>query len=170
MKKAVEKKFGDQYPLHKEDCIRHIQKRMGTALRNYKNKSKGSKPSDGKGVGGAGQLTNSTIDHMQTYYRYTIRNNKGNTEEVQKAIWPIYYHMIPGPESDSKDEQHRPGSWCKYQRDHMTNTNNYDRKKCLPFVFRELKHIFVRLFSSEILSKCQCGLTQNQNKSPKSFV
>ena len=53
----------------------------------------------------------------------------------------------------------------------MTNTNNYDRKKCLPSIFKEkLKHIFDRLSSSEILSTCQRGLTQNQNESLNSVV
>ena len=52
-----------------------------------------------------------------------------------------------------------------------TNTNNYDRKKCLPSIFKEeLKHIFDRLSSSEILSTCQRGLTQNQNESLNSVV
>ena len=118
MIKTVEEKFVDQYSLHKEDCIGHIQKRMGATLHNYKNKSKGSKLSDGKGIGGTGRLTDSTIDRMQTYC-YTIRSNKGNTEKIQKAIWAIYYHMILGPESESNDKQHRfcpktPDSWCKY--------------------------------------------------------
>ena len=103
MKKVVEEKFSDQYPLHKEDCIGHIQKRMETALRNYKNKSKGSKLNGSKRVGGTGRVTDSTIVHMETYFVYTIRNNKGNTEEI-KAIWAIYYHMILGPESESNDE------------------------------------------------------------------
>ena len=149
---------------------------MGTALRNCKNKSKGNKLSDNKKVGGTGRLTDSTTDHMQTYYGYTICNNKDNTKEKQKAIWAIYYHMIPGPESETNAEQHQfypktPDSWCKCQRDQMTNNNNYDRKKCLPSVFREkLKHIFDHLSSSEILSTCQRGLTQNQSESLNSVV
>ena len=104
VKKVVEEKFSDQYPLHKEDCIGHIQKRIGTALRNYKNKSKDSKLNGSKRVGGAGRVTDSTIERTQTYFVYTIRNNKGNTEEIQKAIWAIYYRMILGPESESSDE------------------------------------------------------------------
>ena len=35
---AVTSKYGDQYPVEKEDCIGHIQKRLGSALRSYKNK------------------------------------------------------------------------------------------------------------------------------------
>ena len=112
MKKAVEEKFSDQYPLHKEDCIGHIQKRMGATLHNYKNKSKGSKLSDGKGVGGTGRLTDSTIDRMQNIViqfaviRVTQRRYKKQ-------------YMILGPESESNDKQHQfcpktPDSWCKY--------------------------------------------------------
>ena len=75
--------------------------------------------------------------------------------------------MILGPSSESNDEQHRfcpktPHSWCKYQRDQMTNTNNYEHK-WLPTVLD-------RLFSSEILSTYQSGLIQNQNKYLNSVV
>ena len=36
----------------KEDCIGHVQKRLGTALRSFKNKRWGAVLSDGKGTGG----------------------------------------------------------------------------------------------------------------------
>ena len=36
----------------KVDCIGHVQKGMGTALRSYKNKRRGAVLSDGKGIGG----------------------------------------------------------------------------------------------------------------------
>ena len=36
----------------KEDCIGHVQKRLGTALRSYNNKRWGAILSDGKGTGG----------------------------------------------------------------------------------------------------------------------
>lgn len=96
VKKALIEKFGDQYPVEKEDCIGHIQKRMGMSLCNYKNKARGSKLEDGKGVGGAGRLTDPAIDRMQMYYGYAIRNNKGNLDRIRDAIWVIYHHMILG--------------------------------------------------------------------------
>ena len=42
----------------KEDCQGHIQKRMGTNLRSYKNKAKGKVISDCGTVGGKGQFNN----------------------------------------------------------------------------------------------------------------
>ena len=52
---AVNSKYGDQYPVEKEDCIGHIQKRLGTALRTYKNKRHGAVLSDSKSTGGKGR-------------------------------------------------------------------------------------------------------------------
>ena len=172
---ALTEKYGDGYSIMKEDCIGHIQKRMGAALRNYKSECRGTKLPDGKTVGGAGRLTDKAIDQMQTYYGYAIRNNVG-IEDIACAIWAIYYHMICGPSDESLDDQHLycpdgPVSWCKYKNDKINHRDNYNRKKCLPYVFRqELVHIFSRLSTSELLNSCSKGLTQNQNESLNNVV
>ena len=119
---ALSEKFGDQYKVTKEDCIGHIQKRMGSSLRNYKNKSKGVVLADGKSTGGAGRLTDKVVDRMQTYFGYAIRNNKGKQEQIIKAIWAIFYHMILGPSYETVVAQHSycpdgSESWCKYKKD-----------------------------------------------------
>ena len=54
---AIQKEFGDSYPLEKEECVGHIRKRMGAALLEYKKRTKGQKLADRKGVGGAKRLT-----------------------------------------------------------------------------------------------------------------
>ena len=167
---ALLEKFGDQYPIIKEDCIGHIQKRMGAALRNYKSECRGSKLADGKTVGGAGMLTDKVVDLIQTYYGCAIRNNQG-IENIAQAIRAIYYHMICCPSDESLEEQHLycpngPESWCKYKKDKINITDTYSRTKCLPIVFRkELKPIFIRLSSTQLLETCSKGLTQNQNES-----
>ena len=86
VKSALAEKYEDEYIVRKEDCIGHIQKRMGSALRTYKNNCKGSVLPDGKTVGGVGRLTDKIIDRIQTYYGYAIRNNKENDEKIVKAI------------------------------------------------------------------------------------
>ena len=83
---ALVKKYGSDYPIKKEDCIDHVQKRMGAALRKYKNNCKGTKLSDGKTVGGVGRLTDAVVDKIQTYYGCAIRNNKSNTKNITNAI------------------------------------------------------------------------------------
>ena len=144
---------------------------MGSALRTYKNNCKGSVLPDGKTVNGVGRLTDKIIDRIQTYYGYAIRNNQGNDEKIVKAIWAIFYHSILGPSYESLDAQHSycpdgEDSWCKYKKDLLHGTTTYDRKKCLPFVFRgELKPIFEWLSSRDLLNSCKQGLTQSQNES-----
>ena len=176
VKEALKEKYGDSYIIEKEDCIGHVQKRMGSALITYKNKKRGSKLSDGKGTGGTGQLTNVAVDKIQTYYGYAIRNNKGKTEKIIEAIWAIFYHMLGGPPSESLTEQHRfcpktPDTWCKFQKDIIESTNNYSNQTCLPFIFRdELEPIFNCLSSRELLSGCEQGLTQNANENLNGMV
>ena len=57
--RAVKEHYGNDYDTEKEDCIGHIQKRLGTNLRSYKNKLRGVKLKDGESVGGRGCLTDS---------------------------------------------------------------------------------------------------------------
>jgi len=58
----------DLYCVEKEECVGHVQKRMGSALRNYTQDNKGKKLADGKPVGGKGRLTDKVVDKMQNYY------------------------------------------------------------------------------------------------------
>ena len=94
---ALKNKYGDEYQVRKEDCIGHIQKRMGNSPRKYKNNSKGTLLSDNKSDGGSGRLTDKIVDKIQTYYGYAIGNNIKNTDMIIKAVWAIYHHMIIGP-------------------------------------------------------------------------
>ena len=45
------KKYGDTYIITKEECIGHVQKRIGATLGEYKYKNKGKILGDGKFVG-----------------------------------------------------------------------------------------------------------------------
>jgi len=77
---------------------------------------------------------------------------------------------ILGSESESLDVQHKycpksSTSWCRFQTDKMNKTSTYDQSRCLPHVFRaELKPIFDRLASQDLLQRCLKGFTQNQNE------
>ena len=86
--------FGDEYTIRKEECVGHIQKRMGSGLREYKRKKKDIKLSDGKVAGGKGRLTDKVIDRIQNYFGEAIRNNVGDIDRMESAIWAIFYHMI----------------------------------------------------------------------------
>ena len=93
--------YGDNYTVVKEECVGHVQKRLGTALRNYTKSVKGPglKMSDGGKVDSRGRLTDNVVDEMQKYYGRAIRENIANLEEMKNGIWAIFHHMI-------KDDSH----------------------------------------------------------------
>ena len=64
VKQTCYDKYGDDYLVTKEECVGHVQKRLGRALREFKAKNKGKKLSDGKGIGGKGRLTDKICDKM----------------------------------------------------------------------------------------------------------
>lgn len=59
--------------VQKKECIDHVQKRMGTRLRNLKKQA--------KGLGGKGNLTGKLIDELSIYYGLAIHRYH---ESVQK--------------------------------------------------------------------------------------
>ena len=117
----------DSYVVQKEECVGHVQKPMGTNLREYKRKGKDRKLADGKVIGGAGRLTDKAIDKMQNYYGKAIRSNKGDLQGMKKSISAVLNHMI---RDDNKPltEQHGhcpkgKETWCKYWKDQINKSN-----------------------------------------------
>ena len=154
----------------KLDCVGHVQKRLGTALRSLKTQYKGQKLSDGKTIGGAGRLTDSMINSLQNYYGKAIRNNTGNLELMVRAVQATLLH------SNSSDETPRhhlcptgEGSWCKWQRAQSLGIEYTHRKPLIPeAIVYLLKPIYARLGSPALLEKCLERLYsryQNANES-----
>ena len=74
----------DGIEMEKKECIGHVQKRVGTALRKLKREN--------PGLGGKGKLTDSQIDKLQNYYGIAIRSNVGNLAGMKKAIHASLMH------------------------------------------------------------------------------
>ncbi|GFV29049.1 uncharacterized protein TNCV_4904221 [Trichonephila clavipes] len=87
------KVYGDT-EVEKLECVGHVQKRMGTRLRNILKMSKGIKLSDGKNISGRGRLTLKEMDSIQHYYGLAIRKNLSSVEDVKRAICSIYFHKL----------------------------------------------------------------------------
>ena len=79
-------KLGIAYDIVKEECVGHIQKRLGTALRQLKLRMRGKKLADGKNVGGGKHLTDKVIDKMQNHFGEAIRKNSGNLEAMRQDV------------------------------------------------------------------------------------
>jgi len=150
----------------KAECIGHIQKRVGSRLRNLRDSWKGKKLPDGKRIGGTGRLTDKVMNSLQNYFGLAIRQNVGDLYGMKKAVAAIPHHCA---QTDDLDLQHRycprgKESWCKYH----SNRDKYKQKLSIPPAIHDLiKPIFSHkdLGNDDLLKKCLHGQTQNVNES-----
>ena len=161
-KKVAEHKPYGEVAVKKLECVSHVQKRCGTRLRRLKQENKGLKLPDGKGLSGAGRLTDKSIDTLQNYFGFAIRQNAGNLDAMQQSVKAVLSHVASSEENpmhDSCPEGER--SWCGYKRDPAS----YKHKKGLPMdIVNFIKPVFDDLSSSQLLEKCLHGRTQNTNE------
>ena len=108
--------FGEKYIVVKEECVGNVKKRLGSGLRELKQKLRGTKLSDGNVIGEKQRLTDKAINKTQNYFGEAVRNNVEHIESMENDIWAIFKHMIPD-NSQSLDEQHSlwpRDSWCTH--------------------------------------------------------
>ena len=87
----VERTYEDKgVSVQKKECVGHVQKHVGTALRKLKKSQ--------KGMGGKGKLTDSMIDKLQNYYGIAVRGNVGHLAEMKKAIHASLFHCASSRE------------------------------------------------------------------------
>ncbi|KYQ49804.1 hypothetical protein ALC60_11123, partial [Trachymyrmex zeteki] len=72
------KSYGDEIEIIKKECVGHVQKRMGTRLRECKKKN--------SGIGGKNKLTAKFVDKLSIYYGLAIRRNSNSKDDMKKAI------------------------------------------------------------------------------------
>lgn len=162
----------------KLDCIGHVQKRMGKALRELRKKSSG-KLKDGSGVGGKKhRLTDLCIDKLQSYGKAIRRNVKPGVltsvevkkqiKTMQNDIMAVLYHSCSIPEKER--HQYCPlgnESWCQFKR-----TGSFENKDhhLDPVFLNLLQPTFKRLSDESLLRRCLPGYSQNANESINSLV
>ena len=106
------KPYGDTL-VSKNECIGHVQKRIGTRLRKLCNSYKGQKLSDGKPINGKNRLTTKIIDTLQNYYGMAIRSNTDSLVNMVNAVLATLYHVAST--DDDPDHGLCPAgedSWC----------------------------------------------------------
>ena len=123
------------------ECVCHVQKRVGSRWRNLKKQYTIAKTKldDKKGIGSTGRLTDAVINKLQNYFGLAIRNYNSSIHEMKKAIGAVLYHCPEGTDSATRhrfcprDER----SWCKYWQAHNANTlETYVESKGLPVAIR----------------------------------
>lgn len=133
---CAEKLYGADFEIKKMECVGHVHKRMGTRLKNYKQKNAKQILEDDKTIRGRGRLTDATINTLLLYYGMAQegrRNAQKGVAAMKDAIWAEFSHI------GSTDEAPRHAlcpadidSWCKYKlsqikklHTNMQNTHTY---------------------------------------------
>lgn len=161
---VVSKPYGDKTIIKKE-CINHVQKRMGTRLRQIKKTH--------KGLSGRGKLTDKIINELSNYYGKAIRENNKSVKQMRDAIWATIYHKRSSDENPDHDlcpEGVR--SWCTWQRAKATGKlQGYKHKQPLPKnVVDAIIPVYTDLSKAELLERCIGGFTQNCNESFNALI
>eukprot|EP00795_Rhopilema_esculentum_P005697 gene5697-10946_t len=103
--------YGPDVKIEKEDCINHVSKRMGSALRNLVAESKAQK----QPVSGKGKITQEKMLKIQIYYGRAIKNHAGDIPLLKKRIVAILLHL--SLTDDLPKHAHcPPGPWYFWQR------------------------------------------------------
>lgn len=155
--------------IEKEDCTNHVQKRMGTALRNLvKTQRAGGQQS----LGGKGKLTSDLIAKLTSYYGWSLRSHSGDVEAMHKAVMATYHHIC-STDSQPKHELCPQGeqSWCKQAVAKATGQPMPKHRYNLPeHVCKALLPVYEHLADRKLLQRCQRGKTQNSNESLHSVI
>lgn len=155
--------YGDDHQVLKSECIGHVQKRMGTRLRNIRKTKK---------LGGKGKLTESLVKKLSTYYGLAIRRHIDSVQDMKKAIMATYYHMISTDENPRHEYcPEGEDSWCEWQKRTALGMELEPHPTPLhPDVQKEILPIYEDLSRDELLERCLGGHTQNANESFNSTV
>ena len=141
------------------ECVNHVTKRMGTALRTLVEKRKAQKLS----IGGTGKLTDDRIKLLTSYYGKAIKTNVGDLKAMEEAAWASFFHTL----STDADPHHSrcpkgASSWCFFQRALASHTVPRPHSKALPRDIAEaLLPVYKRLGDPQLLTRCLAAKTQN---------
>lgn len=94
----------------KIECVNHVHKRFGTALRKASKESR-------LGGRGRGRLTADKCTRLQNYFRGAVLNYLDSEDDMRTAIWATLFHCISTDENphhtrcpDGED------SWCFFKK------------------------------------------------------
>ena len=164
--------YGPGNVIQKEDCINHVSKRMGTALRNLVASSKAQKNSiSGKGKG---KLTLQKVTKIQNYYGRAIKDHASDIPLLKKKIMAILLHLS-STDKLPKHNQCPPGktSWCFWHRAVANSAvpgPHKDHETLSPDIGKKLVPIFLRLSDEALLKRCSRTKTQNANESVHNII
>ena len=168
------KPYGEDFMVEKEECVNHVSKRLGTALRSVITDCK--KKGVTLGGRGRGQLTQNAVRKLTIYYNRAIRGSK-SAEDMKKAIMASLHHCY-STDDKPRHELCPTGvdSWCFFQ-DAISRhepPGPHDKFVRTPLNYNKLNQylqpIYERLTDPVLLGRCVAGKTQNANECLHSLI
>ncbi|XP_071579129.1 uncharacterized protein [Temnothorax nylanderi] len=154
--------YGDDFPVSKNECIGHVEKRIGSRLRNIKKEKK---------LGGKGKLTDVLIKKLTKYYGLAIRRNIESVDGMEKAIMATYLHLCSTNENPRHENcPEGADSWCKYRVAQALGTHFNHPPPLHPDIAKNILPIYENLSKKDLLERCLGGHTQNANESFNSTI
>ncbi|CAN8002053.1 unnamed protein product [Ixodes hexagonus] len=154
--------------VQKKDCLNHVHKRMGAALRTLVEKKK----AQGNPLGGRGRLTQDRMKKIANYYGYALRGHKHDVPGMKRAVQATLSHMTST--DCAPDHSLCPQgaeSWCGYNRALSEGKKPPAHRNSLPNDVRvALEPVFARLSDEALLQRCSDGKTQNASESLHSVI
>lgn len=159
--------------LEKEECLNHVSKRLFTALTDLVKNGK----IQGITLGGkkSGALTNKVISLLSIYYRASVVRNYSNVNAMQKDILATLTHCSSTDSSPNHSKCPKSkDSWCFYNKaiahGKVPPSHTTMRVVLKHTTVDYMKPIYILLTSTELLSRCTRGLTQNANEAVHSVI
>lgn len=157
--------YGPQRTFIKLECVSHVHKRFGTALRKAPKKGR-------LGGCGHGKLTADKCIRLQNYFRGAILGNLDNENNMREAVWATLLHCMSTDEESLHISSCPDGetSWCFFKRaaargeqpgPHAQHCGTQLSKN----VANELLPLYRRFSSTTLLKRVLHGKTQNANES-----
>ena len=168
----------DPYPgvkVEKHECVNHVGKRLSTALRNLVAEKSKAKPKITLGGKGHGKLRPDVIATLQRYYTKAIRSN-ATVPAMKQAVTAILAHCSSTDDDHCHD--HCPKgdeSWCFWQKAKAmglppgSHEENLGTRLC-NLVVDNVRPIFDRMSTDELLGRCILQSTQNANESAHASI
>lgn len=156
------------YVVVKKECVGHVEKRMGTRLRNAKKNHKGI------GGKGAGKLTDKVINDLTTFFGLAIRRHANSIEGMKQEIWETFFHKC----STDENPQHQncpagEDSWCKWRKAEAKgelDSFHHEKAPLTEEVQTVIKPIYEDLSRDDLLNRCLGAETQNNNESLNALI
>ena len=160
--------------LEKAECINHVAKQLGTALRKLA--ASGKKAGITFGGRGFGKLTQATINKLTAYYGKAVRAHPKDVDRMRDAILATFDNAISNDEKPQHDRcPVGADRWCFYQKalatgqepgPHRTNVGT----PLSSDVAEHVTGVYTRLAHVDLLKRCKLGKTQNSNETVHSVI